>query len=141
MLQVVFNFNDVSITLKNRKVLKKFITVMFKREHTPFEYVGITFCSDKFLRTMNIDYLKHDYNTDIITFSLQEPGKPVVGDIYISCDTVRINAFDNKVTFTNELHRVVFHGVLHLCGYNDKTRKELALMRSKEDYYLNHYFK
>jgi probable rRNA maturation factor len=85
---------------------------------------------------MNRDFLQHDYYTDIITFGLSEKGEPVEAEIYISLDRVKDNAATLKTTFKEETLRVIFHGALHLCGYKDKKKSEIALMRSKEDHYL-----
>ncbi|WP_315819080.1 rRNA maturation RNase YbeY [Paraflavitalea speifideaquila] len=88
---------------------------------------------------INRQYLQHDYFTDIITFNLSSHPAPVIGEIYISIDRVRDNAQQFSTTFRDELHRVIFHGALHLCGYKDKTAKEEKLMRAKEDEYLTRY--
>ena len=98
------------------------------------------FCSDEYLLRINRDYLQHDYYTDIITFDLSEPGGPVQGEIYISVDRVRDNAKELAVSIQKELHRVIFHGVLHLCGYTDKTKQDQARMRALEEKYLDLYF-
>jgi rRNA maturation RNase YbeY len=87
---------------------------------------------------INQKYLEHDFYTDIITFDLSETGA-VRGEIYISIDRVRENARKLGVSFKSELHRVIFHGMLHLCGYNDKTKAEKEKIRAKEDQYLNKY--
>lgn len=99
------------------------------------------FCSDEYLLSINKEYLNHDYYTDIITFNLANTGHPVEGEIYISLDRVKENAQKLNETYKNELHRVIFHGALHLCGYRDKTIEEQSKMRKKEDYYINLYFK
>ena len=88
---------------------------------------------------MNNQYLGHNYFTDIITFNLAEKGQPIAGEIYISVDRVSENARDLKVTFKEEMLRVIFHGILHLCGYGDKTKAETKEMRTREDYYLKKY--
>lgn len=90
---------------------------------------------------MNRTYLNHDFYTDIISFDLSEPGSGVTGEIYISIDRVRENASLHSATFKAEIHRVIFHGALHLCGYKDKTRPQIALMRKKEAQYLASYFR
>jgi rRNA maturation RNase YbeY len=97
--------------------------------------VSLVFCSDPYLLEMNRKHLNHDYFTDIITFDYSE-GTLVSGDLFISIDTVRSNAVDNKVMFHVELNRVVGHGVLHLMGYNDKTDEEQDEMTRKEDWVL-----
>ena len=100
------------------------------------EEVNLIFCSDEYLLKMNIEYLQHDYYTDIISFDYCEEDK-ILGDLFISKDRVLENSIDNNVSFVLELQRVIVHGVLHLCGYKDKTYEEAALMRSKEDFYLS----
>ncbi len=100
------------------------------------EEVNLIFCSDEYLLKMNIEYLQHDYYTDIISFDYCEEDK-ILGDLFISKDRVLENSIDNNVSFELELQRVIVHGVLHLCGYKDKTDEEAALMRSKEDFYLS----
>ena len=86
---------------------------------------------------MNEHYLHHHTYTDIITFDLSKNKKEVEGEIYISTDRVRENAVLFKVSLRDELHRVMIHGVLHLCGYKDKTPQDVKRMRNKEDYYLS----
>ena len=93
------------------------------------------FCSDSFLLDLNKKHLGHDYFTDIITFSYTVNNK-ISGDLFISVDRVKENSLKECVSFEKELERVVYHGVLHLCGYKDKTEKEIKEMRSKENYYL-----
>ena len=100
------------------------------------EEVNLIFCSDEYLLKLNIEYLQHDYYTDIISFDYCEDDK-ILGDLFISKDRVLENSIDNNVSFELELQRVIVHGVLHLCGYKDKTDEEAALMRSKEDFYLS----
>ena len=94
--------------------------------------INFIFCSDEYLRKINIEYLNHDFYTDIITFNNNENNK-VSGDIYISLDRVRENAEEFEVSFHAELQRVVIHGVLHLLGYEDHSEKEKATMRKAED--------
>jgi probable rRNA maturation factor len=89
---------------------------------------------------INKQYLAHDYFTDIISFELSAPDSPAEGEIYISIDRVRDNAKTIGEPFYRELHRVIFHGTLHLCGYKDKTAAQKKLMRQKEDEYLTSYF-
>lgn len=137
---VSFHFLE-SITLKNREALKVFLRELFKKEGTKLEVMRYIFCSDDYLLEINRQYLNHDYYTDIITFNLADKGAPVEGEVYISIDRVRDNARQFKTTVTDELHRVIFHGALHLCGYKDKTKKEEALMRTMESKYLRRYRK
>ena len=99
--------------------------------------IAVVFCSDAFLLAMNREYLGHDYYTDVITFDYSDlPARMVSGDLFISVDTVADNALQFGVARDEELRRVILHGVLHLCGYGDKTDAEQRVMRSKEDFYL-----
>ena len=86
--------------------------------------------------SINNKFLGHDTYTDIITFPLNEVGEAISGEIYISVDRVRENAANEGCTIKKELHRVLFHGVLHLCGYKDKTKKDKKTMTAKENFYL-----
>lgn len=97
--------------------------------------IVIALCSDSYILETNKEFLQHDYFTDIITFDYSE-GEKLSGDLLISVDTVRSNATKYKVDFENELLRVVIHGVMHLCGYKDKSAEQAKIMRQKEDYYL-----
>lgn len=106
-----------------------------KEAHKPGE-ISFIFCSDKYLLKINKAYLKHNYFTDIITFDYSE-NKLISGDIFISVDRVLANAKTYNVSFNNELLRVMIHGVLHLCGYKDKSPANARQMRLKEDYYLS----
>ena len=103
-------------------------------------YVNYIFCTDEQLLELNQQYLNHHTLTDIITFELSDKDEPVLSDIYISIDRVRDNAKNFKIPFSHELHRAIFHGALHLCGYKDKKKDEQKLMRQKEEFYLNQYF-
>ncbi len=139
-MEISFSFLQ-TIVLAKRKELKAFIESMVEMEGKQADTLGFIFCSDDYLLKINKDYLKHDYYTDIITFDLSEPGKGIIsGEIYISVDTVRDNALRFKTTIVQELHRVIFHGVLHLCGYSDKTKTQQLVMREMEDKYLDLYF-
>jgi len=128
-------------SLENRSNLKLFIQSILKKEKTKAQFINIIFCSDEFLLNINKEYLNHDYPTDIITFEISRDLNGITAEIYISVDSVTRNTIDYQSTKKNELHRVIFHGILHICGYKDKTKGDIALMRSKEDKYLNLYFK
>ena len=133
---------QTAVTLKERKRLKLFLLEMFIKEGYQSDKLDIIFCSDDFLKSINIKFLKHDYYTDIITFDLSASGSNAVsGEIYISIDRVKENAATHKEPYNREIHRVILHGVLHLCGYKDKTTSEILRMRQKEDKYINLYFK
>lgn len=104
------------------------------------EEVNYIFCSDDYLLDINRTHLKHDTYTDIITFEYNEPGDPVISDIYISIDRVRENASLFHSSFQRELNRVIIHGALHLCGHKDKTDQAAQKMRKLEDDYLDKIF-
>ena len=139
MQKVHFINNDRAPALKDRKLLKAFLEQLFISEGKTLASLNYIFCSDKYLLEVNRQFLDHDYFTDVITFDLSEKRQPVAGEVYISVDRVKDNATGLGVSFKNELHRVLFHAALHLCGYDDKTKKGTLEMRSKEDYYLNIY--
>ena len=100
--------------------------------------ISLVFCNDEQLLLMNKKHLDHDYYTDVITFDYTLHNF-ISGDIFISVDRVRENAIEYKTTFHIEMCRVVFHGTLHLLGYNDKTELDIVQMRAKEDLYINHF--
>ena len=140
-MSIEFNFPE-KVSLANRTILKDFILSIFKKEKKKAGNISYVFCSDDYLLDINRSYLNHDYFTDIITFDLSESGSNSIdGEIYISVDTVRDNARRFKTSFSKELHRVMFHGVLHLCGYKDKSDNEQTAMTEKEDHYLHLYSK
>ncbi len=132
-----FHFADTKSSLPPRNKLKAFLVDLFASEKIPLCQLDYIFCSDPYLRNINITFLNHDYNTDIITFPLSEKSEPVQGEIYISIDTVKDNASRFKTSFNDELLRVIFHGALHLCGYKDKTSKDQKIMTQMEDLYLS----
>ena len=137
--KVCFFFQEVKISLVNRTQLKKYIQSIFKKEGKELESINYIFCTDKAVLEINRQFLTHDFYTDIITFGLSEKGAPIQAEIYISIDRVKDNARQLGVSFKSELHRVIFHGVLHLCGYKDKSKKETGEMRGKEEFYLAKY--
>jgi len=140
MKKVQFFFHEIRPGLHERKRLKQFIQNMFEKEKKELERLSFIFCTDDFLLNKNRKFLNHDFYTDVITFDLSASAKKIEGEVYISVDRVRENAQETRVTISNELHRVIFHGALHLCGYRDKSKKEIKKMRSLEDKYLKYYF-
>jgi rRNA maturation RNase YbeY len=138
--KIHFHFHSPVHILKNRADLKTFLVKLIKKEGKRIQAINFIFCSDSYLLQINKEHLKHDYYTDIITFQLSTFNEPLIADIYISVERVKDNASNYQTTFTKELHRVIFHGLLHLCGYKDKTKQENATMRSKEEHYLKLYF-
>ena len=123
--------------LSNSKKTASWIKSVIKKEGCSLNSLNYIFCSDEYLKEINIQYLGHNTYTDIVTFNYN-PSKDVLdGEIYISVDRVRDNAKTFESNFQAEMHRVIIHGVLHLIGFNDKTKREKALMREKEDTYLS----
>lgn len=138
---VQFHFLKGANSLSDRTRLKSFIATLFKKEGRKLAEIRYIFCSDDYLLEINRQYLQHDYYTDIITFGLSDPGQPINAEIYISVDRVKENAREFNTSFKRELHRVIFHGALHLCGYKDKKSQDQQVMRKMEDKYLAQYFK
>ncbi len=136
--KVCFFFEEKRFSLQSRSELKAFIESLFKKEKKKLASINYIFCSDKRLLEINRQFLQHDYYTDIITFDLSETDA-IQAEIYISIDRVKDNAKTEGVSFKSELHRVIFHGALHLCGYKDKSKVESNKMREKEGLYLKKY--
>jgi len=141
MQKINFYFHDRKYAIKDIRGLKKALEHIFKNEKAKLQNLNYVFCSDDFLLDINKKFLKHDYFTDIITFDLSEYRNQVEGEIYISIERVIDNAKALKIPIRTELCRVVFHGALHLCGYSDKTKEEIEIMRNKEEEYLTYYLK
>jgi len=128
-------YEDTQSLKLHRSTLKKHIKLLINSELKKLGEISIILCSDKYLLEINIEYLKHSYYTDIITFNYVE-GNVISGDLFISVDRVKENSTKFITGFIKELYRVIFHGILHLIGYNDKTEEEQKIMREKEDLYL-----
>ena len=127
--------------LKQRNRLKSFLSSTAHAPKRPLGSLNIIFCDDDHLLGINRDFLQHDYYTDIITFDLSPSIKePLEAELYISVDRVKENAASLGQPFYRELHRVIFHGLLHLLGYKDKKKKDQALMRQMEEKLLGEYF-
>ena len=139
--RVHFSYQTKSSLPKDKTKLKKFIINMFKKEKTILEQIRFVFCDDEFLHDINKSHLNHDDYTDVITFNYSLQGEAIVAKSYISIDRVRENARLYKITTVNELHRVIFHSVLHLSGYNDKNAAQKSVMRELEEHYLRLYFR
>lgn len=140
MSRIKFHFVDINPALKNRKILKGFIEKIFLQKGQKIGSLTYIFCSDDYLLKINKDFLKHDFYTDVITFDLSNSNFEVEGEIYISVERVRDNAEKLGSTIKEELHRVIFHGALHLCGYKDKLKNDIIIMRKEEDECLKRYF-
>lgn len=116
---------------------RRWIRSVVKKEKKALSHLNFIFCSDKYLLSINQQYLRHNTFTDIITFDNSEEPRTIEGDIFISVERVRENADTRQIAFEDELNRVMVHGVLHLIGYKDKSNDDKALMRKKEDAYLS----
>lgn len=136
-----FFFQNNSVELRDRARLKSFIRYIFKSEKRRFKNIIVIFCSDEELLRINRTFLNHNFYTDIITFNLAKNDQLIDAEIYISLDRVRENANHLELSLKSELHRVIFHGALHLCGYSDMKKKEIKKIREKEDFYLSKYLK
>jgi rRNA maturation RNase YbeY len=135
---ITFSVLEIRYNLKKKLDVRNWIKSIAHSEYKDAGDIAFIFCNDEYLGKMNEQYLKHHTLTDIITFDYSEAGK-VSGDIFISIDRVKENALSFGNSFDQELGRVMAHGVLHLCGYNDKTAEEKKVMRSREDFCLASY--
>jgi probable rRNA maturation factor len=127
---------DIQFRLTAKEQVVKWLLNVISKEGFKAGEVNYIFCNDKYLRKINKDYLQHNYNTDIVTFDNSGDKKIISGDIFISVDRVRENAMAYETRFSNELHRVMVHGLLHLAGYDDKNSRKQDEMRQREDYWL-----
>ena len=125
-----------TFSLKTESEVIKCIYELAKQELREIGEITFVFCDDNYLHKINKEFLDHDTYTDIITFDYSV-GNEVISEIYVSVTRVKENAKKYKQTFKNEIHRVMIHGVLHLCGYNDKLAEERQIMRDKENHYLS----
>jgi len=132
-----FFSEEIQYRLRDIKKLRAWVQNTIQNEGGELETINFIFTSDSYLHKINVDYLQHDTYTDIITFEYNEADMPIISDIYISIDRCRENANTYKINLTDEVHRIIIHGVLHLLSYKDKTKKDKELMTSKEDYYLS----
>ena len=139
-MAITFQLQE-SISLKDRNRLKAFLNTIVSKSGKISGNISYIFCSDEFLLDINNRFLSHDYYTDIITFDLSENPEQIDAEILISVDRVRENARAYGETFQREMHRVIFHGLLHLTGFNDKSAKDKVKMKEKENELLHLYFK
>lgn len=138
-----FYEQDIQARLKGKRKLSAFLDDLVHKHLRNIKKARLTyiFCSDEYLLGMNRQFLNHDTLTDIITFDMSENKDELLGEIYISAERVRENAIKFGVTYNDELHRVIFHGALHLCGFADKKEADKQQMRKMEDKCLGAYFK
>lgn len=120
-----------------KKIISDLISFLGRNEKAEFGSINLVFCNDKIIREYNLKYLGHDYETDIITFYDRDEEDQTEAELLISVETVRSNSVRFRTTYERELYRVIIHGILHLCGYKDKTQKQKEIMKKKENYYLN----
>ncbi len=137
MANIIIENHDVKTIVRGKRNIYSWLNTVAVHENKTIQLLNIVLCSDEFLLTLNQKHLNHDYYTDVITFDLSEQSGLIEGEIYISVDRVKENAKLLQQQFIDELHRVMVHGLLHLCGYKDKTPSQQKIMRNKEDEYLS----
>lgn len=133
-MPVLFISQYTAFSLPEKNAVRQFILAVIRRENRKAGLLHFIFCNDRFLHSLNKKFLKHNTFTDVITFP--EPAKKLSGEIYISIPRVKENAKKYGIPFEKELLRVMLHGILHLCGYSDKTKKQKERMKKKENFYL-----
>lgn len=131
--RIEFFSEDVEFLLPDQDKVSEWISAVIQEHGQELENLTFIFCSDDYLHDINVEYLDHDTLTDIITFDNADEEGMIEGDIFISIDRVKDNAASIGTTFTDELHRVIIHGVLHLLGFEDKGDEAQAQMRKQED--------
>ena len=136
-----FYEQEVKSALKDKRKLSAYLDKLAAThlEHVKKISLNYIFCDDAFLLGINKEYLDHDTFTDIITFDLSDGPKDLTGEIYVSVERVKENAAKFKTTYIDELHRVIFHGALHLCGFKDKKEADQKVMRQMENKCLEEY--
>jgi len=137
MPAISFFEEDIQFRLKDKALVRQWITDSVIKEGFKLKELNYIFCSDTYLLQINQQYLDHDTYTDIVTFDNSEEEGKIISDIFISIERIRENALKFNVAETDELHRVIIHGALHLLGYKDKTATDKQKMTQKEDFYLS----
>ena len=125
-------YSETDFNIEDTKALSHWISEIILHENHELGDLTYVFCDDAYLHKLNVQFLNHDTLTDIISFD-NSLGKQIHGEIYISVERVKENAGTYQVAFLEELHRVIIHGVLHFCGYKDKTKKQQETMSRKEN--------
>ena len=125
-------FSETGFNLQNSKEVTRWISKIIANEKREEGEISYIFCDDQYLHKLNVEFLNHNTLTDIISFD-NSIGNQINGDIFISIERVKENSLIYDTVFEDELHRVIIHGILHYCGFNDKTKKDADLMIKKED--------
>lgn len=139
-MKILIFYDDVYYRLRSGKKIKKLIENILTSESCIPGEINIIFTSDKKLIKINQQFLKHNYFTDVISFSYNQE-RIINGEVYISLDTVKENAINYNVSLKKEILRVIIHGVLHLCGFEDEDKKKRLVMRAKEDVWIENFYK
>jgi len=135
-LSIRIFYDNISFRIKGWRILKKVIEKVIRKENMISGDLNFIITDDITVRKINIQFLEHDYNTDVITFNYNEDDI-INGEVYISLDSVKLNSSNYNVSLDEELNRVIIHGVLHLVGYDDKSKENKVVMREQEDLWLN----
>lgn len=138
MKKKIYFINEppINYQLKHKTILRKWIVASIEAEKMQLTHLNYIFCNDAFLLALNQKHLNHNYYTDILTFDNSDTKKEIEADIFISINRVQENAKTLCISLKQELYRVVIHGVMHLCGYKDKSAAQQKNMRAMEDFYL-----
>ncbi len=131
-------YEEVAFRLRNWKKIKELIVKVISKEGKFSGDLNFIFAGNEFIKSINREFLNHNRYTDVISFNYGEEND-IYGEVYISVEQVKINAMNYKVSYSEEMLRVMIHGVLHICGYNDYTKEEMAIMRRREDFWLKYY--
>jgi len=137
-LSIRIFYDNISFRIKGWRILKKVIEKVIRKENMISGDLNFIITDDITVRKINIQFLEHDYNTDVITFNYNEDDI-INGEVYISLDSVKLNSSNYNVSLDEELNRVIIHGVLHLVGYDDKSKENKVVMREQEDLWLNEF--
>ena len=133
---IVFFNEDIDFKFQGKTKFKAWLKKVADKEGVSINNLNYIFCSDEYLHKINLEYLHHDTYTDIITFDNSEEESTIEGDIFVSIERVRENSQTLNTIFEEEVKRVIVHGLLHLCGYDDHTPEDKAKMRKLEDEYI-----
>jgi rRNA maturation RNase YbeY len=136
MLNIGFYYDNVKYRIRGVKEITRLLEKVIRKEKRLSGDLNFIITTDKSVNKINREFLNHDYFTDVISFNY-ESGTILNGEIYISLETVRKNAYNYKVSLRNELIRVIIHGTLHICGYEDKTKREKLRMKKREEFWMN----